>query len=74
MIDQVAILFTGVVAVWLSQDKQESRRKWAPIFGLAGEPFWFYSAWLADQWGILALSLVYSAGWARGIKTYWWKR
>lgn len=25
----------------------------------------------AEQWGIAALSLVYAAGWARGIRTYW---
>lgn len=37
--DQAALLFTGFIAIWLTQDESESRRKYACLFGLAGQPF-----------------------------------
>ena len=71
VLDQLGILLTGVIAVWLTQHKRESLRRWACIFGLLGQPFWFYAAWKAEQWGIVAISTLYSYAWARGIWTYW---
>jgi hypothetical protein len=71
VLDQVGILVTGVIAVWLTQHKRESWRRWACIFGLLAQPFWFYAAWKAEQWGILAISTLYTYAWARGIWTYW---
>jgi hypothetical protein len=71
VVDQVGILQTGVIAVWLTQQKRESWRRWACIFGLLGQPFWFHAAWKAEQWGILAISTLYTYAWARGIWTYW---
>jgi len=71
MIDQLGIAATGVTAIYLSQDKRESWRKWACIFGLIGQPFWFYSSWVAEQYGIFALCFLYTLAWARGFKTHW---
>lgn len=69
--DQIAIAFTGVIAIFLSQDGRESRRRFACVFGLAAQPFWFYSAWKAHQWGIFVLCFCYATSWARGFWTYW---
>ena len=71
MIEQVGIALTGATAVWLSQDKRELWRKYACIFGLIGQPFWFYSAWQAQQWGIFILCVLYTFSWARGFKNNW---
>jgi hypothetical protein len=71
VLDQIAILLTGVIAVWLTQDKRESWRRWAPIFGLLAQPFWFYAAWKAEQWGIFAIAMLYTYAWARGVWTHW---
>ena len=71
VLDQLGILITGVIAVWLTQHKRESWRRWACIFGLLAQPFWFYAAWKAEQWGILAISTLYTYAWARGIRTHW---
>ena len=38
MIEQIALGLTGGTAIWLSQDARLSVRKWACIFGLAGQP------------------------------------
>lgn len=64
----------GVTAVWLSQDSLEKRRKYAPIFGLCSQPFWFYSSYVAEQWGILFLSVLYTWSWIKGIRNYWFSK
>lgn len=71
--EQFAIVFFGVVAVWLSQDTRYHVRKYSCLFGMAGEPFWLYSALKADQWGIVILVFVYGLGWSKGIWNYWIK-
>lgn len=71
MIDQIGIALTGAVAVALTQSKHESRRRYACLFGLAGQPFWFYSAFTAEQWGIFALCLLYAGAWAKGFWQHW---
>lgn len=70
-IDQIGIIFTGVIAVWLTQDKRQSWRRWACIFGMVGQPFWFYAAYNAAQWGVFIVCFLYTLSWARGIWTNW---
>ena len=69
--DQLAIALTGCVAILLSQDKRDNFRKYACLFGLCGQPFWFYSAYTAEQYGILALCFLYTYAWAKGFYNNW---
>lgn len=71
MIEQIAIALFGVTAVWLSQDERDSRRKYASIFGLVGQPFWFYAAYIGEQWGVFILCLLYTWAWGKGFKANW---
>ena len=71
MIAQIGIALLGVTAIWLSQSADHKRRKFACLFGLAGQPFWFWSAVAAEQWGIFILCFFYTVAWARGVKTNW---
>lgn len=71
--EQLAIALTGVTAIFLSQSKSEHLRKWACWFGLVGQPFWFYAAYTAEQWGIFALCFLYTFSWARGVWNFWIK-
>ena len=73
MIEQIVIALCGVSSLWLSQSPEFNARRWAPIIGLIAQPAWLYASITAEQWGIAALSLVYAAGWARGLRTYWWR-
>ena len=68
---EIGIAVSGVIAVWLTQDKRESWRRWACIFGMLGQPFRFYATWKAEQWGIFALCTLYTYAWARGVWTHW---
>lgn len=69
--EQLFIALFGVTAIWLSQDKRESYRKYACILGLLGQPFWFYATYQAEQWGIFALCFIYALSWAKGLNHYW---
>lgn len=73
MISQLGIALLGVTAIFLSQSANKSHQKYACLFGLAGQPFWFYATITAQQWGMVALCCFYSVAWARGVKTHWWK-
>lgn len=69
--EQILIAFTGVTAIWLTQQSKESWKRYACLFGLAGQPFWFYSAWEAQQWGIFFLCCFYTYSWGLGVKNNW---
>ncbi len=72
-LDQIVIAVTGVPAVWLSQDSRHKWRRWSCVLGVVGQPFWFYAAWKAEQWGIFALCFLYSYAWGRGVWNNWIK-
>jgi hypothetical protein len=74
MLEQIAIGLCGVTAVFLSQDARAERRRFACLFGLAAQPFWFYATWKAGQWGIFALSFLYAFSWLRGFYAHWVRR
>jgi len=74
MIDQILIAFFGVTAIFLSQDLRRSYQRWACIFGLAGQVFWFDSMIRAHMWGFVVLCCFYTALWLRGFYNYWIKK
>ncbi|GGY78953.1 hypothetical protein GCM10011613_24660 [Cellvibrio zantedeschiae] len=71
MFAQFIIAITGVAAIFLSQTEKMELRKYACIFGLAGQPFWFYESFNAEKWGIFGLTFAYTAAWVKGIHLYW---
>lgn len=73
MIDQIGIALTGVTAIFLTQSKLESRRRYACLFGMAGQPFWFYAAISAEQWGVTFVCVLYAFAWAKGVWMHWLK-
>lgn len=73
IVSQIGIAFFGVTAIYLSQDTRESRRRWASVFGLCGQPFWIFETVSAQQWGILALCVLYTWSWWRGFRHHWLK-
>jgi hypothetical protein len=72
MIVQVFIILFSCSAIWLVGRKEHWRR-WGYILGLLGQPFWFYSAINASQWGIVALCCFYTYSWAQGVYNFWIK-
>lgn len=73
MIEQIFIAFTGVIAIYLTQQSNNAIKKYASVFGLIGQPFWFYSAFVAEQWGIFILCFFYAYAWGLGFYNDWIK-
>lgn len=74
MIVQSLIAILELLAIWLINEKSDERKKFAPIFGLLGQPFWFYSSYEAEQWGAFVLCFFFTGAWIKGIKTYWFDK
>ncbi len=70
-LEQIGIAVFGVSAIRLSQDHRPNVQRWACVCGLASQPFWYFSAYSNQQWGILALSVIYTWAWAKGVRTHW---
>lgn len=71
IMSQVMIFVFGVTAVWLTQSPDLNMQRYACLYGMASQPFFIYVSVYAKQWGVLAITLVYAASWARGVNTYW---
>lgn len=68
---QFALAAFGLSALWMATGNNPTLRKWAPVVGLCGQPFWLYFSFNSHAWGLLALSLTYSAVYMRGIRVQW---
>lgn len=67
MTHQYFIALFGLSAVYMSMVSESERaRRWAPVVGLAGQPFWLWATGSAHQWGMFALCLAYTAIYSKG--------
>lgn len=73
MIEQIFIAVTELIAVFLIQSKNENHAKWASVFGLLGQPFWFYASYKANQFGQFSLCFFFTAAWAKSYYEHWIK-
>lgn len=73
MILQFFIAFFGLSSIFLLSSKNIKLLKYGFLCGLLAEPFWFASAWLNDQWGIIIVCVVYMGFYIRGLKNHWSK-
>lgn len=71
--DQIIIAITGMVSIWLTQQHRESWKRYACLIGMAGQPFFLYATFIAEQWGMLLLSSFYTYSWSLGIYNNWIK-
>jgi hypothetical protein len=68
---QLLIALFGLTSIWCAMGNNPRARKWAPIIGLAGQPFWFMFSLDTGAWGLLALVAAYTAVYLRGIWVQW---
>lgn len=71
MLSQVFIVRFGLSAIWLANEKNERRRRWAPVCGLLGQPAWIAAALDSHQIGVLLINIAYTFVWARGFWIQW---
>lgn len=68
---QFALAFFGLTALWMAMGTNERARKWSPLVGLCGQPFWLVFAYQGAAWGLMILSLAYTAVYLRGAWKQW---
>jgi hypothetical protein len=68
---QLALAFFGLTALYMATGRSGRARRWAPLVGLAGQPFWVAFALDARAWGLQTLSLAYSVVYVRGAWLQW---
>lgn len=71
MFVQISILVLSLGGMFLVNDHRPQWRKFGPVLGLMGEPFWFYTTYTHHQWGIFASAFVYTFAWGRGFYNSW---
>jgi hypothetical protein len=54
--------------------RKEKWMRWGYVLGLVSEPFWIWTAYEKNQWGILALTVWYTYAYGQGIYNYWIKK
>lgn len=69
----ILISLCGASAIFLSQSSHEERRKYACILGLIGQPAWFYTSYVSQNWGIFAVCFLYAFSWFKGLWSFWLK-
>lgn len=72
-IEQVGIAVFGLSALWMGLGHNPTARKWAPIVGLAGQPFWMAFAWNTQSWALAILVPAYTLVYLRGAWLQWRK-
>lgn len=68
---QLALAVFGLSALWMAMGHNPVARRWAPVVGLCGQPFWLVFAVSVEAWGLLVLSLAYTAVYVRGAWVQW---
>lgn len=64
MIDQIAIVLLGIGSLYFYNNKNIV---WGASLGLLAEPFWFYSAYTTEQWGIFVSACMYTCLFVYGL-------
>lgn len=72
-VSQIAILILSCTSVFFITRKDEWT-KWGYVLGLCSQPFWLYTTYTHQQWGMFLLSIFYTYRWAIGINNYWIKK
>lgn len=67
MIIQALLAFFGLTSLWMYSGNNLLARKWAPVVGICGQPFWLVFAWQSEGWGMGLISAAYTLVYARGI-------
>lgn len=72
IITQVLLAALSISAIALTQLTTNERwTRWAPILGLASQPFWFVAGWEAKQYGNLVVASAVTIVWLVGIYRAW---
>ena len=64
--EQWFIMVFSPIAIYLVS-RQDKYSRYGFILGLLAQPFWAYTSFVHEQWGIFVMTLFYAYSWANGI-------
>lgn len=70
-LEQIGIAVFGLTSLWMAMGTNPRARRWAPVVGLCGQPFWAAFAWQTQGWGLGLLVVAYTVVYARGAVVQW---
>ena len=68
-ISQAILTCCGIGSLYFMASTDARKRLLAGCIGLFGEPFWFATAYINDQYGVMLLVFIYGTGWLRVVWT-----
>ena len=68
---QLFIALFGLSSVWMATGTNARARRWAPVVGLCGQPFWAAYALETKGWGLGLLVVAYTVVYVRGAVVQW---
>lgn len=71
VIAQVVIFVCGCLSLFLIA-RNDRYSKYGFLVGITAQPFWLYTTYVNGQWGIFAVSFIYTANYCLGI-WHWFK-
>lgn len=75
MFSQILLAILSILAIALTQLTDDPRiTRWAPVLGLASQPFWLHAGLTAQQYGNLTVTFVVTLVWCAGIYRAWWRK
>ena len=72
MIDVLAQAGIAILSPWAIV-LVAKKNKWGFVAGLLSQPFWFITAFINNQPGVLFVSIVYSLCWLFGVHEWFFK-
>jgi hypothetical protein len=64
----------GLTSIYFAMGHNVTLRRWAPVIGLAGQPFWAVFAWQSEGWGLAILVAAYTLVYIQGIRMQWGRK
>lgn len=61
----------GLTSIYFAMGHNPTLRRWAPVIGLTGQPFWAIFAWQSEGWGLAVLVAAYTLVYIQGIRMQW---
>lgn len=68
---QFALAAFGIAALVMAMTNDPTLRRWAPVVGLCGQPFWLLFAYQTGAWGLFIISVVYTMVYAYNAGVQW---
>jgi hypothetical protein len=69
-LSQIMIFVCGALSI-TALNSNGKMSKYGPVIGLIVQPFYFYSSFINEQWGLFSVSFLYTLAYVYGIYTFW---